>query len=97
MNTLSKNANLTIRIDKNLKEQAEELFKDLGITTSSAITMFFKQAVREKSIPFSASLMCNEDEPSKEMKKLLKEIKDIEHGKGKRYENLEDLWKDLGI
>lgn len=91
MNTLSKNANLTIRIDKNLKEQVEELFKDLGITTSSAITMFFIQAVREKSIPFSASLVFNKDEPSKEMKKLLKENKDIEYGKGKRYENLGDL------
>lgn len=35
--------------------------------------------------------------PSKEMKKLLKEIKNIEEGKYKTYDNLNKLWKDLKI
>lgn len=46
------NINVTIRMDENLKEQAEELFHDLGLSLSSAITMFAKQAVREQRIPF---------------------------------------------
>lgn len=46
------NINVTIRIDKKLKTQADELFRDFGLSFSSAITMFVKQAVREQRIPF---------------------------------------------
>ncbi len=46
------NTNVTIRLDKNLKEQADLLFSDFGISTNAAITMFIKQAVREQKIPF---------------------------------------------
>lgn len=46
------NINVTIRMDEKLKAQADELFNDLGLSLSSAITMFVKQAVREQRIPF---------------------------------------------
>ena len=46
------NINVTIRMDEQLKAQADELFSDLGLSLSSAITMFAKQAVREQRIPF---------------------------------------------
>ena len=46
------NINVTIRMDEQLKAQADELFNDLGLSLSSAITMFAKQAVREQRIPF---------------------------------------------
>lgn len=44
--------NVTIRMDENLKKQADELFSDFGLTLNAAITMFTKQAVREQRIPF---------------------------------------------
>ena len=37
--------NLNIRIDENLKKDAENLFSDLGLNMSSAITIFLKSAV----------------------------------------------------
>ncbi len=46
------NINVTIRMEEQLKKQADELFADFGLTLSSAITMFAKQAVREQRIPF---------------------------------------------
>ena len=46
------NVNVTIRMDEHLKEQADELFSDLGLSMSAAFTMFAKQAVREQRIPF---------------------------------------------
>ena len=46
------NINVTIRMDEQLKAQADELFSDLGLSLSSAIAMFAKQAVREQRIPF---------------------------------------------
>ena len=45
-------ANLNIRIDDNLKKQAEALFSDLGMSMSTAMTVFLKQAVRTGGIPF---------------------------------------------
>ena len=86
------NTNLTIRIDSNLKKEADNLFKELGINISSAITLFLKQSVREKALPFDVAV--KEEKPSREMKKLLKEIKD---GKSKLYDNFDELWKDLKI
>ena len=42
----------TIKIDVEVKEQAQQLFEDLGLTFSGAITIFLKQAIREQAIPF---------------------------------------------
>ena len=44
--------NLNIRIDENLKKNAENLFSDLGLNMSSAITIFLKSAVDYRGIPF---------------------------------------------
>ena len=45
-------ANLTIRIDEDIKRDAENLFKKIGLNMSSAINVFFRQAIREQAIPF---------------------------------------------
>lgn len=47
--------NVTIRMDEQLKKQAEELFSDLGLSMTAAIIVFTKQAVREQRIPFTIS------------------------------------------
>ena len=43
---------ITITVDKDLKEDAAELFEDLGMNTSTAINAFLRQSVRENKIPF---------------------------------------------
>jgi len=45
-------ANLTIRIDEDLKKDAETLFNRIGLNMSSAINVFFRQAVGAQAIPF---------------------------------------------
>lgn len=45
-------AQVNIRIDDRLKEEGERLFKELGISFSSAVSIFVSQAVREQSLPF---------------------------------------------
>jgi len=47
--------NVTIRMDENLKREAEELFSDLGLSMTSAFIAFTRQAVREQRIPFVLS------------------------------------------
>ena len=44
---------LTIRLDDELKAEAEELFEDLGLTMTTAITCFFKKAIDISAIPFA--------------------------------------------
>jgi len=44
--------NLTIRIDENIKQEAETLFSRIGLNMTTAITVFIRQAIREQAIPF---------------------------------------------
>ena len=46
---------MNLRIDKNLKKDAEKLFNSLGINMTTAINIFLKQSVREQGIPFQIS------------------------------------------
>ena len=56
MANISNAINMSFRVDKNLKKQADDLFKKLGMNTSVALNMFLTQCVREKSIPFIPSM-----------------------------------------
>ena len=57
MNTeRTKSASVYARIDPDLKEQAEAILAALGIPTSNAIDMFFKQIVLKKGLPFEVRL-----------------------------------------
>ena len=49
---MSDNINVNIRIDRKLKEQAEELFSALGLNMTTAINIFIRQAVNQGGIPF---------------------------------------------
>lgn len=44
--------NVTIRMDEDMKRQADDLFSDLGMSLSGAVTVFVKQAIRQQAIPF---------------------------------------------
>ncbi len=48
--------NLYIRTEKAVKDQAEEIFNELGLNMSMAINMFLRTAIREHGIPFSLKL-----------------------------------------
>lgn len=53
---MAKSANLYARIEPDVKEQAEEILNALGIPASNAITMFYKQIILKKGIPFDVRL-----------------------------------------
>lgn len=46
---------LSIRIDRNLKEDVEELLEDLGLNLTTAITCFFKKTLDLEALPFTIS------------------------------------------
>lgn len=43
---------IQIRVDDDLKNKSDQLFKDLGTDTTSAIRMFLTQAVAYNGFPF---------------------------------------------
>ncbi len=84
--------NVTIRMDKELKQQADELFADLGMSLSTAITVFAKQAVREQAIPFTIERGYNADTIA-----AFKEVEDMKSNpnKYKGYTNVNDMLGDI--
>ncbi len=49
---MPKTAVISARIDSELKHNAEEVFKELGLTTTQAITLFYKQVELARGLPF---------------------------------------------
>ena len=54
--------NISIRMDSDLKAQADALFNELGMNISTAFNIFVRQSLREGRIPFDISL----NQPNKE-------------------------------
>jgi DNA-damage-inducible protein J len=50
---MSKTAVISARIDPKLKHEAEEVFRELGLTATQAITLFYKQVELERGLPFA--------------------------------------------
>ncbi|MDR1087944.1 MAG: type II toxin-antitoxin system RelB/DinJ family antitoxin [Coriobacteriales bacterium] len=53
---MAETTNLSIRIDRGLKDKADRVFNALGMNLTTAITVFVRQAVRQRKIPFEISL-----------------------------------------
>lgn len=50
------NTSMTVRTDKEIKQQAQSIFSDLGIDMSTAINVFLRQAIKHKGFPFEVTL-----------------------------------------
>ena len=53
---MAETTNLSIRMDRELKDEADQIFNSLGMNLTTAITVFVRQAVRQKKIPFEIAL-----------------------------------------
>lgn len=53
---MAKEATLQVRMDSELKEQAERLYKQLGTSFAEAVRIFAKQSVAEQGMPFTMHL-----------------------------------------
>lgn len=81
---------VTIRMDENLKKQAEALFDEMGLNMTTAITIFTKAVVRQHKIPFEIAA----DVPNAE---TLAVINDVNQGKNlsRTFHSVADLMEDL--
>lgn len=61
---------LQVRVDDELKNQANAIFEELGMDLSTAVRMFLKKTVSVKGIPFETTI----DESSLEMERIVREL-----------------------
>ncbi len=53
---MPRTAFLSTRIEPALKDKAEKVFSAIGVSTSDAITMFFRQVVMRRGLPFDVCI-----------------------------------------
>ena len=88
------NTNLNVRLDKDIKKAAEDIYAELGLNMSTAINMFLRASIRKGGIPFDLRL----DVPNKETLEAIKEGERIAYDSSvTSYDNTEDLKKELDI
>lgn len=86
-------ANINIRIDDNLKKDAELIFENIGMTPSIAINLFYKQVVRTHSIPFDLIA----DIPNEKTIKAIEEGRKIAKDGKEGYKSIADLKEALDL
>lgn len=86
-------AQINIRIDDNLKEQAEILFEELGLNMSTAFNVFIRQSIRQGGIPFEITTQVDPFFSESNVKILQESIKEANDGKSisKSFEQLKEM------
>lgn len=91
---MSATTNLNIRTDKDIKEQAENIFSELGLNVTTAINMFLRATIREHGIPFSLKI----DLPNETTAAAIEEGRRIASDSSvKGYTNMDDLRAALEV
>lgn len=87
--------NMSIRMDTELKKQADAMLSDMGLNMTTAMNMFLRQVVRQGRIPFEIAT----DIPNSETLAAMKEVDDMINGKisAKKYTSTDELFKDLEL
>ena len=81
---MNKTATVRARIEPDLKEEVEDLFHELGLSTTDAINIFYRQVKLRNGLPFEVAI------PNKLTEKVLKET---DEGKNLiRHKNTDDMF-----
>jgi len=87
--TMAKDATIRARIDPELKAEVEELFDKLGLSTTEAINLFYRQVRMRKGLPFSVVI------PNKTTERVFKDT-DAKRNLI-RCDDAEDMFHKLGM
>jgi DNA-damage-inducible protein J len=84
----TKTATARALIEPEVKKEAESILKEMGLSISNSVELFYRQVVAQRGLPFEIHV------PNK---KTMKAINNSRSGKGRRFSSMEELYKDLGI
>jgi DNA-damage-inducible protein J len=86
---MTRTALINARTERELKEEVESIFRTLGLSTTEAINIFFRQVKLRKGLPFTVEI------PNEE---TLKTFRDSEAGKGlMECKDADDMFGRLGV
>lgn len=94
-------ASVTVRMDEDLKKQAEMLYEDMGLNMTTAITMFTKAVVRQRKIPFEIAAdpfidTLEEYEPNEETIEAMREADRISRDPNvKSYTDVDEMMREI--
>ena len=89
---MSETTNFSVRMDKQVKQESESLFKELGMNLTTAINVFLRQAIRSGGFPFSVKM----EQPNAETFLALRESDELLKSKTvKRYADVEEALREL--
>lgn len=89
---MAKTENLSIRIEPEIKKEAEATLDYLGLTMAEAVKLFLKQVIMTDSIPFDIKV----PRYNKETLEAIKEAKEIsKNSNAKTYATVKELMEDL--
>ena len=84
--------NISIRMDSELKKQADRLFEELGMNITTAFNIFVRQTLREGKIPFDISVNI----PNRKTVAAMLEAERIAKDPSvKGYTDMDELFADL--
>lgn len=83
---MSKTAMFHIRVEPSLKSEVETILEEIGLSTSEAVTLFFKRVKMERGIPFEVKI------PNAE---TLRAMKEIEEGKEEKFDTIGEMIESL--
>ena len=87
---MTQQARISSRINAQLKQQGDSILAEIGVKPSQAITMFYKQIVRQRGLPFETRI------PNDQTIEAMQELKNPETRKNlKRFSSVEELTSDL--
>jgi DNA-damage-inducible protein J len=87
MEATMRNATIRARTEEWLKEEVEGVLKELGMTPTEAINLFYNQIRLQRGLPFNVLI------PNEETAQVLR---DTDDGKNLvKYNTIEDMFKDL--
>lgn len=89
---MSTTTDFYIRIDSDLKEQCESLYRELGTDLNTAIHVFLRQSLRIGGFPFEVRL----EQPKKETIAAMLEAEQVAHNPNvKHYSDVEEALQEL--
>ena len=86
---MTKTSTISARIDPELKNKVNQDFKDLGLNTAQAITLFYKQVEFQHGLPFNVKIPTDLTIKALEDAKLRRNLE--------TFNSVEDLLADLGV
>ena len=91
---MAKTANINLRIDPDIKAQAEAVYSNFGISVTDAINVFLHASIMEGGFPFQPK----QPRYNQETLAAIQEAREIMNGKfhAKRYSSFAELMADVG-